>query len=90
MSAPPTITRTPTRTDAPTPSPTDVSGLPGDGNCDGRLTAADLTAIVLRFDTPPGTACPLVDFNQDGIVNGTDLEDTTYFEFINVERLGHP
>lgn len=47
--------------------------MPGDGNCDERLSAADLSAIVMRIGQETGEICPLADANQDGIVDGTDL-----------------
>ena len=86
----PTMTGTPTETAVPTPTSNDVPGLPGDGNCDGRLSAADLSAIVMVLGASPGSACPLADFNQDGIVDATDLADTTLVEFINFERDRRP
>ena len=84
------MTGTPTETAVPTPTSNDVPGLPGDGNCDGRLSAADLSAIVMVLGASPGSACPLADFNQDGIVDATDLADTTLVEFINFERDRRP
>lgn len=85
-SASPTVTptRTPTATPSPTPSPepTLVEGLPGDADCDGQLTAADITAIVMTLGQAPNPSCPLADFNQDGIVDETDLEAAILFEFI--------
>ncbi len=55
--------------------------MPGDGNCDGRLAAADFTAIVTMLGQP-ATGCGLADFNQDGVVDDTDLAAAILFEFI--------
>ena len=76
--ATPTLTSTPT----PTPTPTGIEGIPGDADCDGRLTAADVTAIVKQLGQAPDPSCPLADFNQDGVVDATDLANTIRFAFI--------
>ncbi len=34
---------------------------------------------------PPSASCPLADFNQDGVVDDTDLNATILFEFIAFE-----
>ena len=88
----PTATQTPTRvpTATPTPTATDTAtpvpvGIPGDGNCDGRLTAADFTAIVMMRGPAPGQSCPLADFNQDGVVDATDLTNAIRFLFVVFE-----
>ena len=77
--ATPTLSTTPT----PSPTPTAIDGLPGDGNCDGGLTAADLTAIVKMMGLVVPGECPLADLNQDGVVDQTDLATTIQFEFID-------
>jgi YVTN family beta-propeller protein len=61
--------------------PLPPNGLPGDGNCDGRRTAADLTAVATILGNPPHPSCPLADFNQDGVVDEEDLANTITFEF---------
>jgi cysteine-rich repeat protein len=80
----PTGSQPPTATSSPTPTP--IEGIPGDGNCDGALTAADFTVIATMLGRAPDPVCPLADFNQDGIVDVTDLELVTLFEFIVFEQ----
>ena len=74
--ATPTATARSSRTGTPptvtsTASPTATPGIP-DANCDQRLSAADLIAIVMRIGQEPGT-CRSVDVNQDGVVDDADL-----------------
>jgi len=84
----PTVTRTPTPlpsvtpTPTPSPTPTTIEGLPGDADCDGRLTAADITRIVMMLGQAPDPSCTLADFNQDGVIDETDLQAAILFEFI--------
>jgi len=59
-----------------------VEGLPGDADCDGRLTAADITRIVMMLGQAPDPACTLADFNEDGVIDQTDLDAAILFEFI--------
>jgi hypothetical protein len=48
------------------------NGPPGDANCDTRLSAADLTAVLLQW--PPAVpSCLLADADCDGIVGDSDL-----------------
>jgi hypothetical protein len=74
-----------TGTSTPSPTPTATPGLPTDANCDSRLSAADLTAIVSMLGHPPNPACPFADFNQDGIVDEQDLQTAIVLEFIAFE-----
>ncbi len=89
--ASPTPTATPTDTPAssptvtPTPTPTTVPGLPIDGNCDNRLSAADFTAIVMMMGPVTDNSCQLADFNQDGMIDQADLDAAIVFEFIVFE-----
>ncbi len=76
-----TSTATPSPSSTPTVTPVQVEGLPGDGNCDHRLSAADITSIVMMLGETDG-ACPLADFNQDGVVDDADLDAAIVFEFI--------
>lgn len=62
-----------------------MEGFPGDGNCDDRLTAADLTAIVEIMGPVADDSCRLADFNQDGVIDQTDLDAAIVFEFIVFE-----
>ncbi len=84
-----TATRTPTPIPTPTPTPTatptEVNGVPGDGNCDGGVTAADVTALVVRMGQSPDGSCPVADFNQDGVIDTLDLDATILFEFLVFE-----
>jgi hypothetical protein len=80
---------TPTPSPTSTPTPTAVTGLPGDGNCDGRVSAADLSAIVMMLGHATDPSCPLADFNQDGIVDHTDLAAAISLEF-NLAGNGAP
>ena len=59
-----------------------MEGLPGDANCDGQVTAADITAIVMMWGQAPNPACPLADFNPDGVIDETDLDAVILFQFI--------
>ena len=85
-----TAPQPPTQTTTSTPTPIPVRRLPGDANCDGRLSAADLIAVVRVLGPEAGDACPLVDFNQDGVVDRTDLADTTLVEFIDLGSVPQP
>jgi len=62
-SASPTVIATPT-----------ASRIAGDANCDGSLTVADLSAVVLFLSTesPDSSTCGL-DANGDGLVDERDL-----------------
>jgi hypothetical protein len=66
-----TATSTPAETPSvtPTPSPALV-GDPGDANCDGRISAADLSAVLMSLDSSP--RCSGADANQDGMVTIAD------------------
>ena len=81
----PTHTPAPLPTPTPTPAPTAVAGIPGDSNCDGRLTAADFTASVVVIGPDTRLSCLLADVNHDGVVDEKDLVDTTLLEFMSVE-----
>lgn len=80
----PALSPTATPTATPTPTPT-VPGLPIDGNCDNRLSAADFTAIVTMMGPVTPNSCLLADFNQDGVIDETDLDAAIVFEFIAFE-----
>ena len=45
--------------------------LPGDANCDGRLDAADLAAVVHAVFV--GSPCPGADVNGDGQITAADI-----------------
>ena len=68
----PTPTLTPT-TVVPTATPTQVAA-DGDANCDGRIGAADLTAIVLAIADGGEPVCG-ADVGGDGAVGATDLDE---------------
>jgi cysteine-rich repeat protein len=82
--APPTVSASPTASATPTGTP--FEGIPGDANCDGQVTAADFTVIVMMAGRAPDPLCPLADANGDGIVDAADLELATVFEFIVFEQ----
>jgi hypothetical protein len=44
-----------------------------DTNCDGRRSAADLTAVVQRLGSHAGEGCPAADLNGDGVVDAADV-----------------
>lgn len=65
-----TWTVTPTRTPTPSPSPSPTPAGPGDANCDDRLDARDLTAMIAEiFDR----TCDKADANRDGRVSAADV-----------------
>ena len=64
-------TTTGTRT-APTPTPTPPPF--GDGNCDGRLGAADLVALLELIPLAELGACGGADSNGDGRVDADDID----------------
>ena len=66
-------TTTGTRT-APTPTPTPPPF--GDGNCDGRVGAADLVALVELIARAESGACGGADSNGDGRVDAEDIDAT--------------
>jgi hypothetical protein len=49
----------------------------GDANCDGRLSAADLTVLVMFLDGGAPDACSLADANCDGGIDERDLAVVT-------------
>jgi hypothetical protein len=50
-----------------------MPAVSGDVNCDGRVNAADVTALLLQFASDGTTRCG-ADVNGDGRVNGADLD----------------
>jgi hypothetical protein len=80
----PTSTRTPTTTETPTstatgsvtptPSPTATfAPRPGDVNCDGRVSAGDLPALLALLATGDAGPCASADVNGDQTVDREDL-----------------
>lgn len=49
---------------------------PGDANCDGVVTAADLPGLVQSLASNPTDGCGAVDTNRDGVVSEADLSNT--------------
>lgn len=49
---------------------------PGDANCDGRVTAADLSGLIQSRGSKPTDGCGVVDTNRDGVVNDVDVSNT--------------
>jgi hypothetical protein len=88
--APPTSppTGTPTLTAMPTPTPTETPAStpiptapadspPGDANCDGLVSAADPTALVILISEAAPAACSGADADGSGFVDEDDLPPTT-------------
>src|SRR5258706_16389344 len=46
---------------------------PGDANCDGEVTAADLPALIQRIPTNDFAHCPQADVTGDGVLDGADV-----------------
>lgn len=74
----PTVTATPTATQiyppSPTPTATATPAHPrGDVNCDGRVSAADVTALVELLPAGYSGTCGRGDVNEDGWVYADDL-----------------
>lgn len=66
-----TFTSTPTQTQTPSPTP----AMPADANCDGRVSAADVPAIIKRFGNALLPVCG-ADANHDGTINADDVSRT--------------
>ncbi len=49
------------------------AGLPGDTNCDGKLNAADLQAVIEQVFVEGPPACAAADVNKDGAISAPDL-----------------
>lgn len=65
----PTVTPTPVPTPKPTPTPTPVPLVPGDTNRDGVVNIADLSQLLLSWNSlSTGN-----DFNRDGVIDVYDL-----------------
>lgn len=90
-----TVTRTPPPSATPTPattptipSPTPTAGVRGDGNCDGRVTAADLPALLASIGPLSAGLCPLVDVNGDHVVDEADIAETLAAQFNGASKHG--
>ena len=75
---PPTETPPPTPTVTPTatPTPPDSVPTPGDANCDGTVSAADVSSLVALFEGIAPLVCGGVDANQNGMLDDGDLPAT--------------
>lgn len=70
----PTNTPTPTATLlVSTPTPTASAAIPGDANCDQRVSAADLPAFLLQLAASGPATCG-ADANADGTLDEADIE----------------
>jgi hypothetical protein len=49
----------------------------GDANCDGRITATDVPAVVIRFRSTFRPVCG-ADVNNDGKVDAEDVDGTIF------------
>ena len=70
----PTPTATATHTAGPSPSPTHTAapGIPGDADCDGTVTSADVDTVAARlFDRSIHSECNGADANRDRQRNGS-------------------
>lgn len=88
----PTVTQlaTPTSTEAPTETPPtsptftptatatppDTAPMPGDANCDGTVSAADVSELVALLEGIAPLVCAGVDANQNGTLDEGDLPAT--------------
>jgi hypothetical protein len=61
-------------------------GVPGDGNCDGQVTAADLPALVALVGQDLTGACRMADFDGNGTIDDDDFAATILFEFFVFDR----
>ncbi len=73
LSAPNSATPTTSVPPTATPTPTAPPEALGDANCDGRRTAADLTALVGLIAANERSPCRLDDANRDGVLNADDI-----------------
>lgn len=81
-----TQTRTPTPTVVPstltpTASATPGGAGPGDTNCDGRITAADIPALVQLIQSNDSGECDLADADQSGTIDALDIPATVRLIF---------
>ncbi len=74
FSSTPTTTVTPTVAAA---TPTATLGPFGDANCDGRITAADLTVLAILISARDRAPCRLDDINGDGVLDAHDIFGVT-------------
>ena len=75
---PPTETppTSPTFTPTATPTPPDTVPTPGDANCDGTVSAADVSELVALLEGIAPLVCGGVDANQNGTLDEGDLPAT--------------
>lgn len=60
-----------------------------DSNCDGRVSASDLSSIARALQTGPTAApCPGGDLNYDGVVDSADLQSVVSRLFANDVKVG--
>jgi len=76
-SPPADMTSTPTRT----PSPPAPHGA-GDVNCDGIVSAADVSRLVYQLMGGAPSACDRADVNGDRVIDGTDVDALTPLLFV--------
>jgi hypothetical protein len=72
-------TATPTRigpSATPTPTASPTPGLLGDANCDGRVSAADIPALLQLIASGDRASCQLDDANGDGSLDSADIVST--------------
>jgi len=72
----PSPNQSPTPTSEATLTVTPFPSRPGDANCNGRVDAADLTALVLLLASNGSDVCGFADANQSGEVDALDVDAT--------------
>lgn len=80
----PTVSETPTAAPpsrTPTVSPTPSLAGPGDANCDGGITAADIPELVKLIPSNDFGDCGLADADQSGAVDEEDIAATLQLIF---------
>ncbi len=71
---PPATAGTPTETAIVSPTGSPAPGAPGDANCDGVVSAADVVAVIGVIDSGVSLGCG-EDANEDGRVDEADLNE---------------
>jgi hypothetical protein len=69
-----TPTLTPSVAGTPLPTRTPPGSFAGDANCDGRTTAADLTAVITLMGAGARAPCGRDDADGDGVLSAADLD----------------
>jgi hypothetical protein len=81
MTVTPTRSGTVVGTPLATPTRTATANLSGDANCDGRISAADLTAVITLIAAAARAPCGLDDANEDGVLDLADITTIVHVIF---------